>query len=546
MIKKIFRLPKLTYLYIFLVALAIFARFYNFQNSLYFIYDQGRDAIKLKEIVEGNFTLIGPTSGLQGFFLGPLWYYLGIPGFLLTDGSPYGIAVWYIALASLAVFIFLTISKQLFPKKTRWILTTFLLLSFIPGSIWGSIFIWNPLISIPLMAGVLVSLWKARHSRLWLFIGFLLLGFVLHSEFAYAIFILPVLYVLIFWIRKKFAIIDYLVGGAAIGFTLVPQILFELRNNFLMTNSLMAGMGEGSITWLHLFSQRPAQLLNSTVELLVGRGSSAFMIGVVLMVLACMGLLSIWKWKVVKDTKEIEYYWQLLSIIAVVPYIGFMLWRGNNGFFFPYYLTPHFIFIIPLAVLGLQNLYQILNTKLGKYFRNLNAKNTENIQLIFITIVLTFSWIEYNSTVIKPNNQAGLAVIDRGVVSVLRWRMADLMVAKQKGTAELSHSMLVFTPNYLTAQYDYITSWRAKDYDNAIPYSQVRDEDVVVYAIIEPDHEIPEKRFKPWYEKITKNRVLVRRESVGVLTIESWMQPAYALKNGYPEYIPTVKEQMGW
>ncbi len=73
--------------------MAVFVCFYNYPNFLYFINDQGRDALKLQSIVSGDLTLIGPTSGLAGFFLGPLWYYVGVQGYILSKANPYGISL---------------------------------------------------------------------------------------------------------------------------------------------------------------------------------------------------------------------------------------------------------------------------------------------------------------------------------------------------------------------------------------------------------------------------------------------------------------------
>src|SRR5258708_2625696 len=94
-------LSVITFLLSCLAYLAL--RLWNIQNSLYFIYDQGRDAVKLAELLRGQITLIGPTTGISGLFLGPLWYYINVPGFLLTHGNPMGLAIWAIFLSALVL-----------------------------------------------------------------------------------------------------------------------------------------------------------------------------------------------------------------------------------------------------------------------------------------------------------------------------------------------------------------------------------------------------------------------------------------------------------
>src|SRR3989338_2214356 len=62
-------------------------------NSFAFTYDVGRDMLAVRNIiVDHKFSLIGPTTGVEGIFYGPWWYLiLSIP-FFLFSGNPQGIA----------------------------------------------------------------------------------------------------------------------------------------------------------------------------------------------------------------------------------------------------------------------------------------------------------------------------------------------------------------------------------------------------------------------------------------------------------------------
>ena len=535
------------WVFIFLI-LAIFVRFYNFREFLFFTADNGRDIQQVQQIAQGNLTLIGPTSGLQGFYLGPFWYYLGVPGYLLAQGSPYGEALWLIALASLAVPLFLMIGKSLFPDRPNWAWLTFLLLAFVPGSIWGTIFVLSPMVTLPLMAGVLLSFWRARHSRWWLMIGFFLLGLVLQAEFAYGIFFVPVIYVLIAWIRQRFSLLDYVLGGLAISVTLLPQMMFELRHQFIMTKFLFQGLtttADEKMNWLEFLVQRIGQLFGSFNSLLLGKIQGTFLLGLALAI--CFGLALRYVWRnqtFLKKSAEQVYRWQLLTIFAIIPYVGFLLWRGNHSNFFDYYLTPHFIFLVPLVILGIQKLPSIIT----QFFRNhqkIDQARLQIIQTVLIALILSIAWLNYHSAIISLDNQAGMQSIETAIVKVLAWQETDRqLVVSQEGS--FSSSMMTFTPNYLTAQYDYMTAWQTEKQGLPIPYTQVLPEQAVVYAVLEPDREYPEIRFTPWYTKITTGRILIRREKVGVLTLETWMKPDFAEQYGFQAYQVTPQESFGW
>ena len=515
--------------WLIIILIAIFLRFYNYANFLYFINDQGRDALKLKSIVEGDLTLIGPTSGLPGFFLGPLWYYIGLPGYMLSDGSPHGIALWYIFLATLAIPFFILIVKKLLPKEQIWQYLGFGFLVFLPASLNGATFIWNPLLSIPLMAAALYFLFAARSSRLALFLAFLMLALVLHSEFAYGIFLLPILFILIFWIRKKFALLDYVIAASAIIITLLPQILFEVKNNFLMSKSLIQGVisGETAVSLFALWTRRPSQLFSSTQELFFGRSSAAFIPMLLVGAFIIYGMHQAFKKK--------NYEWQIIALIGVIPYIGYMFWKGNYGNFFSYYITPHFIPLALIFIYGLKN-----------FFAQQKNKNASYLLGALIGLILAFSLNNAYASTLKPDNEAGLRTILSANRKVLDYQIADQQaVALTTGTS-YSSSVLTFTPNYLTAQYDFAMQWLAKELNLPIPNTELRPTDQMVYIIVEPDREIPEKRFLPWYQKITENRVRLRKEKIGILLLETWANADFALQNQLAIYQENITEKMCW
>src|SRR3989344_8060735 len=86
---------------------------HNSQGFFAFAYDQGRDLLAVARIIyEGHFTLIGPTTGLQGIFYGPWWYYFLSPLLFFSKGNPQGVANFFGLLAVLTViFLFFLLRK---------------------------------------------------------------------------------------------------------------------------------------------------------------------------------------------------------------------------------------------------------------------------------------------------------------------------------------------------------------------------------------------------------------------------------------------------
>ena len=107
-LKEIKTHPKIYILLSILLILALFVRVYRTEDLLGFYYDQGRDAKVIWRLWhEGRPFLIGPVTGLQGIFLGPLYYYLIAPFYLIGGGSPIIPAVFLAFLSTIAVFFLL-------------------------------------------------------------------------------------------------------------------------------------------------------------------------------------------------------------------------------------------------------------------------------------------------------------------------------------------------------------------------------------------------------------------------------------------------------
>jgi hypothetical protein len=489
---------------IFFGVLLFVTRFYNYQHTLYFIYDQGRDVLKLSQIVRGDFTLIGPTSGLAGFFLGPLWYYIGVPGYIVSNGNPYGISLWYIVLATLTIPLYWLMVRKLLPFWWAVLATTLFIIT--PGSIKGSTFVWNPLISLPLMAGTMYALVRARTSNWYLGLGFFLLALTLQSEFAYGIFFIPPLVVLIPWIKQRFHIKDFLVAVCAGAVTLLPQLIFEIRNTFLLTKSLVAGVTakEGTFSLIDVWKIRPYQLYEVTAQMLYGgtnhRGFFTF--GAILL----MVIASLVAFGSQKRTNQDTYAAKLLVVLTFIPYIGYLFWRGNYGQFFDYYLTSHIVFLVPLVVLGSYYLIELTKTKKALFTLAL-------LSVIPLTAMGKAGWEYTRDIVIWPNNQAGLYKMEQAIDQLYSW---------QAQTADQSASFLVYTPSWQTEHYDYLIAWKAGHYNLGVPSSQRTHQEKEWFLMMEEEKTLYEKRFEPWYRNATAGGQLKERRTVGVLTLEWW------------------------
>lgn len=212
------------------------------QGFFAFTYDQGRDLIAVKEIVVNhNFTLIGPTTGLPGVFYGPWWYYFLSPVFLATGGDPLAMTLFFGVLGTLTVgFIYWLIFKL---TKNQFVsLATCAIAVFSQPFLVSSSQIWNPSLVLPLMGLYMLSLYQTLKNPkpLWFVILGLVSGFILDTQAAFGVMLFAATVIAGLALRKKLLLKNYVYFFLGFLLVLTPRIIFDLRNDFLITNSVIS------------------------------------------------------------------------------------------------------------------------------------------------------------------------------------------------------------------------------------------------------------------------------------------------------------------
>ncbi len=209
-----------------------------------FIFDTGRDMVWTRDIVVlKDFTLIGPWTSLTGVFFGPLWYYLLALFFIPLGGHP-------ITGTALSTFISLATVLLLYivGKKTKNHYLG-LILAFLgavyPIMIGTSVTSLNPnpiIFLSPLIIYLLYILPKSKNNKFWKYLAalFFTVSLIFHFSTPTALYftLLLIFYLIYLFIKtKQFKIKKFLISGIFFIIPFAPQILFELRNNFLQIRS---------------------------------------------------------------------------------------------------------------------------------------------------------------------------------------------------------------------------------------------------------------------------------------------------------------------
>lgn len=163
------RLTKRQWWVVAVVCAAAFLRFYNLEDSVQFLGDQGRDALVVSKIFrQSDPVFIGPVTSVGNMYLGPFYYYFMLPFLWLTYPSPMGPVYAVAFIGVLTVFLVYKLGKEIVGEKAALIAMT--LFAFSSAAVAQARFSWNPNLA-PFFSIVMVwAVYRAYKQSAWYWI----------------------------------------------------------------------------------------------------------------------------------------------------------------------------------------------------------------------------------------------------------------------------------------------------------------------------------------------------------------------------------------
>lgn len=349
----------------------VFVRVYRQGDLLGFYYDQGRDALAIKQILQGkNFPAIGPTTGLEGIFLGPFWFYFLAPFYFIGHGNPAVAAVLVGVVDSLTIFLLYGLGKKFVNEKVGLIAAFLWAFSYwlVRSARWFS----NP---SPLPFFTVLLLWGLgkwlieKKGRGMLVVAFSL-AISLQLEAASAVFYFPAIFLLLIYAKISFRNVwkgKYFWWSSALFLaSLVPQFAFELKNHFLISRHLInfflgrLNSNDGA-SWVF-----PGFLL--VKQRLFWYQHVFFVQFDPNLRWPWVAILIFWIFFLLAVLKSKNFFVKLLFLFWLTPLFFLFFFTGNYGHLYDYYLTGFLpVFIILLAYV-LSRLPYLAFTVLLVYF----------------------------------------------------------------------------------------------------------------------------------------------------------------------------------
>lgn len=382
-----------------IIILGAFLRLYKIKDYIVFLGDEGRDSLVVYNILHGDLTLLGPTSSVGGFFLGPIYYYLMAPFLWIFKYDPVGPAVMVALIGLLTIFLVYKLGKEIFSTNAGLIAA--LLFAVSPIVIKYSKSSWNPNVFPFFTLISLYSLYLAiTKNKWWLFIlaGFLM-GINLQIHYL-ATFVGAIMFFYVMfadfkknkqWLINLIKRYILMFAGFMVGFT--PFLAFEARHSFtnstniinFIFNSPDTGAGGQVFSNLgHVFLRLFGGLTLSYPLPVYFEYFSSNILQIWLLGSVLLGLISIgfFLFKFLKKYKDKKIYRKYL-LIFIWGLFGIGLFMLYKKEIYDYYLG--FLYPLPFLLLGF-----LLSEVIAKY-KTLGKFAVSIIVLLLVVISLKFT-----------------------------------------------------------------------------------------------------------------------------------------------------------
>ncbi len=297
----------------------LYRLFLTWDGNFLFNMDNGRDMVEVREmVVLHKLRLTGPTSAIEGLFNGPAWYYLLAIPFILTGGDPYGSIIMEIILWAVGGFFLLKLVSRwenflILPIGLLWVSSNYVVLT--------NLYAFNPnpvILLTPVLIYLLVEFLE-KGKALFGILAFFLSGLFFNFEMNFGLFA-PLIILVSIILTRKIKLLKtsgVWLGVAVFILTVMPQVLFDIKHNFIMSKSVLKFLAESPISNFNF-----ALRLQTISESFFNTFSATLMNHktLTLIILGLFMVVSLKRWKSFKTDPLV-----LVCLIYIfIPFIGYL------------------------------------------------------------------------------------------------------------------------------------------------------------------------------------------------------------------------------
>src|SRR3989344_1104036 len=464
------------------------------QGFFAFTYDQGRDLLVVSRMVyEGKLTLIGPTTGLQGIFYGPTWYWFLAPLLFLSGGNPQGVANFMGAAAILTIFSIYFLIKYI-TKNPPLALSLSLVASMSKSWMFAPTLIWSPSLVTFFMVLLFFSVYKIFTSPkpVYFFLLGLLTVLVGDGGEAFGVILTAALLLSPLVFRKQFARKEFLLSILGAFFAASPRIIFDFKHDFLITKSVISYFNQPQVygAKLSIFERTIEKL-----DLFWGIFSDSFTrgnktAGVVFFILLLTAIVFILRNKKMASEIKTDGLFKYCVFLIITLFIGFT--------YYPDIVWDYYLVGLPIIFLTLiSRVFAVLLKK-----KNLNKITAATLLLLIL--------INFNKGLLNPFKITWLG-------DGATYRNQKMVMDHIASQNPHEYSFYAFYPAIFDYPFDYLFYWYSKNEKIEAP----KDRQNIMFLLI---REASSKKYltSGWYGDKTRDKttILESESFAGDLVLE--------------------------
>ncbi len=320
---KMYKLMKQKFLIICLVILTIgiiFRLALTENGNFLFNMDSARDFVDVREMVElRKLRLTGPSTPIDGLYDGPFWYYFLAVGYIISGGNPYSAVLMQIFLWAIGGFFLLKLIKNFgifftIPIGFTWVASNYIVLA--------NLYSFNPTpvtLLAPMFVYLLVKYLKSGNA-IYGILTWILGGLFFNLEMNFGVFVpLIILSSIILTGNLKLLKQKYFyLGIACFILALLPQILFDLKHQFIMSKAVLRHLADNSGSALNILDRVKTVSLSFYNTFLPTMMNSKYLAWIIL------GFLVPILIKFMKSAKK-DLVVYVSFIFIIIPFLGYLI-----------------------------------------------------------------------------------------------------------------------------------------------------------------------------------------------------------------------------
>lgn len=477
------------YLLVPLLFAAAFVRVWRTDKVLGFWFDQGRDAQVIWDFTHNHrLFLIGPTTGIEGIFRGPWYYWLITPFYWAGQGNPVWPAVFLALTTVVALWVLFHLTYQISGKTAAFI--SIILGSFSFFFVVAARWLSNPTPMFLISMLLVYSLFLIIQGKRWAWVPTaFLLGMAMQFGSATEVFLFPAIAIFALWQRKKIPNLKtFLLSAFLLFVTFLPQILFDLKHEGILHQNIqkfLVGDGSFKLSFWNVVQIRKKFYLDVFFSKLFPVSGEyrqpVFFVSLAGLILFSKKLFS-------------NKYFSTVALLFVAPLLGMIFFQGNHGNVYDYYFTGYyFIFVLIFSCVAAY----VANHWWGKI-----------LLAVFLTIFLRDN-LPITKNYINDNLDGPTTIAFGSQKQALDWVYQDLGGCSKFNDDE-------YVPPVIPHAYKYLFTWYGGTVHKCAP---VEEQVNLLYTLYEIDPPHPE-RLQAWLDRQKGIGKVEKSAQFGGITVE--------------------------